>query len=226
MATQMAFCWHTSAKFGNCSQWSDLGPPQTRYPLAGSCGKFFRHFAVVFKPNWGLIWNPNKRILIFRGRHRNSNKVLGRPWAESPNNFSDPQIRDPTSSPTIMVKTQKHREAITSVLLSTHLLAVEVLRYIDHVHQPVPYSERICRFCMEEVETPEHTLITCTSLDASWWNYLMTSQIYASKWWQSRILKSWMPLFIWEWWSHWLKNLCLMSSSCSMGPAFLRDCAM
>jgi N-acetyl-anhydromuramyl-L-alanine amidase AmpD len=30
-----------------------------------------------------------------------------------------------------MVKTQKHREALTSVLLSTHLLAVEVLRYVD-----------------------------------------------------------------------------------------------
>jgi hypothetical protein len=33
-----------------------------------------------------------------------------------------------------MVKTQKHREALTSLLLSTHLLAVEVLRYGDHLH--------------------------------------------------------------------------------------------
>jgi hypothetical protein len=64
-----------------------------------------------------------------------------------------------------LVKTQKHREAITSVLLSTHLLAVEVLRYVNHAHQPVPRSERVCRLCKEEVETPEHALITCTSSD-------------------------------------------------------------
>ena len=64
-----------------------------------------------------------------------------------------------------MVKTQKHREAITSVLLSTHLLAVEVLRYVDHAHQPVPRNSRLCRFCRREVETPEHALITCTSSD-------------------------------------------------------------
>ncbi|KAJ7187675.1 hypothetical protein GGX14DRAFT_342033, partial [Mycena pura] len=49
------------------------------------------------------------------------------------------------------------------VLLSTHLLAVEVLRYVDHVRQPVPRSERLCRFCRKEVETPEHALISCES---------------------------------------------------------------
>jgi hypothetical protein len=60
-----------------------------------------------------------------------------------------------------MVKTQKHREALTSLMLSTHLLAVEILRYVDHAHQPVPRDERLCRFCKNEVETPEHALITC-----------------------------------------------------------------
>ena len=65
-----------------------------------------------------------------------------------------------------MVKTQTHREAITSVLLSTHLLAVEVLRYVDHAHKPVPRSDRLCRLCEKEVETPEHALITCESSDA------------------------------------------------------------
>ena len=64
-----------------------------------------------------------------------------------------------------MVKTQKHREAITSIMLSTHQLAVEVLRYTDHAHQPVPRSERLCRLCRKEVETPEHALITCESSD-------------------------------------------------------------
>ncbi|KAJ7161637.1 hypothetical protein C8R46DRAFT_1283929 [Mycena filopes] len=65
-----------------------------------------------------------------------------------------------------MVKTQKHREAITSVLLSTHLLALEVLRYVDHAYQPVPRAERLCRFCRSEVESPEHALLTCESSTA------------------------------------------------------------
>ncbi|KAJ6497212.1 hypothetical protein C8R47DRAFT_972415 [Mycena vitilis] len=65
-----------------------------------------------------------------------------------------------------MVKTQVHREALTSLLLSTHQLAVEILRYVDHAHAPVPRSERYCRFCKTEVETPEHALISCTSSDA------------------------------------------------------------
>ncbi|KAK7049159.1 hypothetical protein R3P38DRAFT_2505262, partial [Favolaschia claudopus] len=51
------------------------------------------------------------------------------------------------------------------LLLSTHRLAVEILRYVDHAHQPVPRSERLCRFCKTEVETPEHALISCTSSD-------------------------------------------------------------
>ncbi|KAJ7434593.1 hypothetical protein FB451DRAFT_1063296 [Mycena latifolia] len=61
-----------------------------------------------------------------------------------------------------MVKTQKHREALTSLLLSTHLLAVEVLRYGDHEHvREDDLSRRVCRFCKTEVETPEHALLTC-----------------------------------------------------------------
>lgn len=64
-----------------------------------------------------------------------------------------------------MVKTQKHREALTSIMLSTHLLAVETLHYADHAYQPVPRHERFCRFCKIEVETPEHAMITCKSLD-------------------------------------------------------------
>ena len=64
-----------------------------------------------------------------------------------------------------MVKTQKLREALTSLLLSTHQLAVEILRYVDHAYQPVPRADRLCRLCKEEIETPEHALISCTLLD-------------------------------------------------------------
>ncbi|KAJ7248235.1 hypothetical protein B0H12DRAFT_1020182 [Mycena haematopus] len=61
----------------------------------------------------------------------------------------------------IMVKTQKYREALTSVMLSTHQLAVERLRYVDHAHPKVPREARICRFCLNAVETPEHALLDC-----------------------------------------------------------------
>ncbi|KAJ7346364.1 hypothetical protein DFH08DRAFT_701548, partial [Mycena albidolilacea] len=52
------------------------------------------------------------------------------------------------------------------ILLSTHQLAIEILHYVNHDHQQVPRENRLCRFCKIEVETPEHAMITCTSLDA------------------------------------------------------------
>src|ERR1700753_3337507 len=60
-----------------------------------------------------------------------------------------------------MVQTPKHREAITSMLLSTHRLAVEILRYTDHAHQPVPRANQLCRFCTRAIESPEHALLEC-----------------------------------------------------------------
>ncbi|KAJ7472894.1 hypothetical protein B0H11DRAFT_1729296 [Mycena galericulata] len=61
-----------------------------------------------------------------------------------------------------MVKTQKHREALTSLLLSTHLLAVENLRWGNHDLQREPdRSRQVCRFCKLKVETPEHALLEC-----------------------------------------------------------------
>ncbi|KAJ7623901.1 hypothetical protein DFH06DRAFT_1446575 [Mycena polygramma] len=60
-----------------------------------------------------------------------------------------------------MVKTQEHREALTSIMLSTHQLALEKLRYTDHALQPVPRHERLCRFCIAKVESPEHALLEC-----------------------------------------------------------------
>ena len=65
----------------------------------------------------------------------------------------------------LMVKTQKHRGAITSVLFATHLLAVEILRYVNHAYQLVPRSDRLCRFCRTEGETPERALIS----PRTWW---------------------------------------------------------
>ncbi|KAJ7454636.1 hypothetical protein B0H11DRAFT_1654427, partial [Mycena galericulata] len=65
-----------------------------------------------------------------------------------------------------MVKTQTHREALTSIMLSTHLLALERLRYVDHEHQSVPRDERLCRLCLGAVESPEHALVECKASPA------------------------------------------------------------
>lgn len=59
-----------------------------------------------------------------------------------------------------MVTMQSHREALTSITLSTHRLALEKLRHTDHAHRPVPRNERLCRFC-DVVESPEHALLEC-----------------------------------------------------------------
>ena len=60
----------------------------------------------------------------------------------------------------LKVENYKHRRAITHIVLSCHSLAVERLRW----HRPmIPRSERLCRFCKQEVETPGHALLECKS---------------------------------------------------------------
>lgn len=51
-----------------------------------------------------------------------------------------------------------HRRALTKVMVSNHYFAVELLRY---ARPPVERSRRVCRFCRERVETPEHVWIEC-----------------------------------------------------------------
>lgn len=94
--------------------------------------------------------------------------VIGSVWVGLQRR-SGPQKDKPPAPQTLrlrhylsMVKTQKHREALTSLLLSTHLLAVEILRYGDH-EQPREddRSKRVCRFCKTEVENPKHALLAC-----------------------------------------------------------------
>ncbi|KAJ6569084.1 hypothetical protein B0H19DRAFT_1065858 [Mycena capillaripes] len=54
-----------------------------------------------------------------------------------------------------------HCEALTSIMLTIHRLALEKLRYTDHASQPVPRNKRLCRFCTDKVENPEHFLLKC-----------------------------------------------------------------
>lgn len=60
-----------------------------------------------------------------------------------------------------MVKTQEHREALTSIMLSTHQLALEKLRYTDHELQLAPRHESLCHPYIAKVESPEHALLEC-----------------------------------------------------------------
>ncbi|KAJ7620092.1 hypothetical protein FB45DRAFT_754785, partial [Roridomyces roridus] len=60
-----------------------------------------------------------------------------------------------------MITVPEHREAVTSILLSTHQLALEKLRYADHADPSLPRDQRLCRFCRAVVESPEHALFEC-----------------------------------------------------------------
>jgi hypothetical protein len=61
-----------------------------------------------------------------------------------------------------------------SSLLSMHLLVVEVWRFADPAYYaPVPRAERLCRMCTDEMEIPEHALITYNALDAQWINHIL-----------------------------------------------------
>ncbi|PBK80276.1 hypothetical protein ARMGADRAFT_949801 [Armillaria gallica] len=60
------------------------------------------------------------------------------------------------------VTTAKHRDALVSIVLSTHKLAVERLRWTT---PSTERGDRLCRMCMADVETPEHVLFRCTGND-------------------------------------------------------------
>ena len=54
-----------------------------------------------------------------------------------------------------------HRRAFTSIMLSSHALAVERLRYQERYRPPVPHAWRLCRFCRVDVEDEVHVLLKC-----------------------------------------------------------------
>ncbi len=63
----------------------------------------------------------------------------------------------------LTVRVAKHRVALTRLILSDHCLAVEQLRRHGKYFLPcIPREDRLCRFCLEGIETPEHALLLCT----------------------------------------------------------------
>ena len=59
------------------------------------------------------------------------------------------------------VKIPRHRMALTGLLLSDHILAIEQLRRATRNRPRYPRHLRICRLCKNDVEDPIHALLIC-----------------------------------------------------------------
>ncbi|KAJ7736021.1 hypothetical protein DFH07DRAFT_753607, partial [Mycena maculata] len=57
----------------------------------------------------------------------------------------------------------KHRKALTRLLLSSHCLALDRLRWVEVRCPRIDPILRVCRFCKAEIESPEHALLECTA---------------------------------------------------------------
>ncbi len=55
----------------------------------------------------------------------------------------------------------RNRKALTRLLFSDHLLALEQLRQADRYHPFVPRDKRLCCLCASSVESPEHAVLLC-----------------------------------------------------------------
>ncbi|KAF8240369.1 hypothetical protein L208DRAFT_1233446 [Tricholoma matsutake] len=62
----------------------------------------------------------------------------------------------------LSVPNSVHRKALTGLLLSSHALAIEHLRWPEHRRPRVQQQWRLCRLCKNSVESPEHALLECT----------------------------------------------------------------
>ncbi len=56
-----------------------------------------------------------------------------------------------------------HRKALTRLLMSSHVLAVEVLRWSERYRPYIPRDWRLCRFCRVAVEDEQHALLVCAT---------------------------------------------------------------
>ncbi|PBK81350.1 hypothetical protein ARMGADRAFT_1144449, partial [Armillaria gallica] len=64
----------------------------------------------------------------------------------------------------LSVRVAKHRVALIHLILSDHCLTIKQLRHHKKYFLPcIPKEDRLCHFCLKGIETPEHTLLLCTS---------------------------------------------------------------
>ena len=63
----------------------------------------------------------------------------------------------------LSVPNSVHRKALTSLLLSMYVLALECLRWLEHHCPWVQQQWRLCHLCKSLVESPEHALLECSN---------------------------------------------------------------
>jgi hypothetical protein len=66
----------------------------------------------------------------------------------------------------LRITDNRHRKALTRVLLSSHSFVSERLGWVDHARPVIPYQDRLCRLCGSAIETPEHALLQYNNLRA------------------------------------------------------------
>ncbi|KAJ7468805.1 hypothetical protein FB451DRAFT_1257357 [Mycena latifolia] len=65
----------------------------------------------------------------------------------------------------LRVSNEKHRRALTQILLSGHALASKRMTWGERYRpESVPAQWRLCRFCKVCIEDPVHTLFGCKHL--------------------------------------------------------------
>jgi hypothetical protein len=65
--------------------------------------------------------------------------------------------------PYLQAPVPAHCKALTRVLLASHPLRIEMLRYRECLRLPVPRNMRLCRFCLGGVESEGHALLGCST---------------------------------------------------------------
>ncbi|KAJ7366395.1 hypothetical protein DFH08DRAFT_678454, partial [Mycena albidolilacea] len=61
--------------------------------------------------------------------------------------------------PYLRVPVPAHRKALTRLLLSSHSLGIELLRYRERLRPPIPRHATLCRLCLLDVESEAHSLL-------------------------------------------------------------------
>lgn len=64
----------------------------------------------------------------------------------------------------LRVRNNKHRIALTQLVLSSNVLAMERMRWAERYKPQVPEMWRLCRFCKTYLEDPVHALFVCSHI--------------------------------------------------------------
>ncbi|KZS94223.1 hypothetical protein SISNIDRAFT_474178 [Sistotremastrum niveocremeum HHB9708] len=97
------------------------------------------------------ITSSHKLHLLRSLRFYNKNGIL-----------SDPRTSfTPSLQPYMLVARSSHRDALIRLLFSAHHYATETLRHRNRRRPPIPYNQRLCRFCALAIEDESHALLVC-----------------------------------------------------------------